>query len=363
MKTQKNIHAVLLDYYNLLPLEEIYVVDSNSMIISRADTFEVVRSLMSALVIDFLLIEQTTYTRHRKHLDAFQKSNNAATIILSSKTEAFQNTRLHEFYFINDKDYVIRPISLEDIQHRAMGKNPLRHPINNANKYKFTNALIEKLSLHGAHEFNTPMNGILGVLNLLNEDFNELEIDARKELIHAAISSCIRLKRTYMNLLFSIRGFHNSALISRNKEPKILECVENAIQNLIKEKGYFLFHTRVEDVALPIGEEHLLLLLHEAIDNAIKYGDPSIGFKVEGKVNHSKKKYELSIRDYGDCDDYSFIDLYDAFVQPDRSKSEQQGWGLGLFLIRQLAGIYNIPWAIQPCLPGTALEFSIPLNS
>lgn len=362
MITNKTIYALLVDYYDLLPKDQFYQNYGNSIVISHASTFESAQALRDSLIFDIVFIEQASYKKNRRQLSNFQRSFEGVTIILGRKIESFQKKKLHEFYFLNDSNYVIRPISFIEIKQRVSDKKPTRHPIFNSNKFLFTNALVEKITMHGAHEFNTPMNGILGVLNLMKEDFELLDEGDRKELLNAAISSCLRLKRTCMNLVLSVRGFQNSPHFSFRNQTNIHTALNKKIAEFISEKEIFRYEIKVEAANLPIAEEHFLLMLHECIDNAIKFGDPSLGFNIEGEVTSKHDLYLLTIRDYGQCNNYDFIDSFDAFVQLDRTRNEQQGWGLGLFLISQIANLYNIKWSIQPCLPGTAVEFYIPLN-
>lgn len=362
MQMQKAITAILIDFYDLMSENDFSKHPYALMTVSKARSMETVDTLLKVMVADIILIDITTFIKHKKQISILEKSFEGLAVIIGNSPEFFPERKIHEFLFLDEMDYVIRPFSMDEVQNRISSNTGYKCPMNSLNKYHFTNALIEKLSTHGAHEFNTPMNGILGVLNLLNEDTESLDLEDRKELIHAAISSCIRLKRTYMNLLLSIKGFQTGAWQSHTNQSTIENCIDSALQNLRKERGFFFSKSNVESARVIIPEEHLLILLYESIDNAIKFGDAGIGVALQGVVNTPESSYTLSIRDFGNCTDYSFTESFGAFLQPNRAKLEQQGWGLGLYLICQISFLYKIKWTIEASNPGTTITFTFPLS-
>ena len=205
------------------------------------------------------------------------------------------------------------------------------------------------------------MNGIVGMLHILRQDCEEANQNSQLELIDAALSSCNRLKKSYTNLITSVQLAKISAATKPIKPTEIKDCIRLAITQLKNEIGNFKYNSHIESALLNISLEHLLLILNECFDNACKFGNPKLGFLVEGAKSKNKLEYILTVRDYGNSLDYSLFDTSYAFCQPNRLKLEQQGWGIGLFLIQQIAKKNHITWSIKAAKPGTIVTFNIPI--
>jgi len=86
---------------------------------------------------------------------------------------------------------------------------------------------------------------------------------------------------------------------------------------------------------LDISEEELQIIVRELTDNAFKFSMP--GAKVSITGSPANGTYEIMVSDHGRGIPKETFRQVGAFMQFDREKYEQQGIGLGLFLVRQIA--------------------------
>ncbi len=214
------------------------------------------------------------------------------------------------------------------------------------------------------HEVNTPLNGILGGINILNsyeDDFTRSEVMKFRETIKI---SGDRLNRTMHNL-FLYQNFINNKLrfavnnstaikdsFSKLKE-KICRVHEDAEERIIFD---------IEESNLKISSKYLDFILYELIDNALKFSGNEV-ITIVGKYFNGSY-FNLKIKDSGIGFSQEELQSINAGVQFNREKREQQGLGLGLFLSKKILkkerGIFTI---ISKEEVGTEISLFFPLHS
>jgi CheY-like chemotaxis protein len=216
-----------------------------------------------------------------------------------------------------------------------------------------------------SHEVNTPLNGILGTIDLLIKHKEHLKENEINMFYDSIKTSGIRLNRTlknsilYDNLINDELDFINDSyceilnefLKVKNKITKIYKTQLERIQFDIDESD------------IKIKEEYLHFILFELLDNALKFSQMKEKIIVSGK-RHNAEFYELTIQDYGIG--FSEIQLKEinAYQQFDRDKREQQGLGLGLFMsktfMKKTGGVFSI---ISQMNLGTTIKLFFPLHN
>ena len=358
----KLIHALLIDFHAAICDEELKPFLSHNIVFTKAHSIDDILEFRSALIPSVVLCEYQTYIHHAENVKTTIENFLGPTIVVGRSIEINSYASLYEYKLTSDNNFIVKalyPESLAEAVHEHQIQNSV---LNSVDRYNFIESLIDKLSENGAHEFNTPMNVIFGTLQLLNEYGETIDAVDRKELINSALRSCARMRRAYGNLLISVRAFKPPAPFITIRPVSLAKTLERVIRNLNNEKDIELICPSIDDVGLNILEEHLYLLLYEIIDNSVKFGDNNIPPLIKGSLSATEKFYRLSIRDYGSCSDYSFVRNFGAFIQLDRDKNEQQGWGLGLFIAKQITNTYDVQWEIIPCNPGTVVEFTFKLS-
>jgi two-component system sensor histidine kinase/response regulator len=214
---------------------------------------------------------------------------------------------------------------------------------------------------YSLHEINTPLFGILGSIDQLIENGDNLD-KYEIALFHNAIkSSGERLNRTVQNLILYEKLQNNRLEFLDNFCPDISEIFLNInyeIQKLYKNEVINICFD-FEKAYLKISCDHLKIILFELIDNAVKFSKDSKLISVTGKQNQNE--YEIEIKDSGIGFSPEELNNIDARKQFNRGKKEQQGLGLGLFIsktiIQKSKGVFNI---ISKENEGTTIKINLP---
>jgi two-component system, sensor histidine kinase and response regulator len=194
------------------------------------------------------------------------------------------------------------------------------------------------------HEFNTPLHGILGGLNLLlnaRDSFSEVQI---QELLASIQKSALRLNHSLANLMLfeeikRAEVYTELLTMFTNGYAKAtwVQKVRTELLSMAKE-----IYNRTADVIinlepveLKINQEYLQRLVLELVDNALKFSKAGHRVQVIGKRQNDG--YAIEVIDNGRGFRLDSLDEIAPFKQYNRKKFEQQGLGIGLYLVKRLA--------------------------
>jgi two-component system, sensor histidine kinase and response regulator len=194
------------------------------------------------------------------------------------------------------------------------------------------------------HEFNTPLHGILGGLNLLlnaRDSFSETQI---QELLGSILKSGLRLNHSLANLMLSeeikrAEVYTELLTMFTNGYSKAtwVQKVRTELFSMAKE-----IYNRTADVIinldpveLKINQEYLQRLVLELVDNALKFSKAGQKVQVIGKQQNGG--YTIEVIDNGRGFKLDSLNDIAPFKQYNRKKFEQQGLGIGLYLVKRLA--------------------------
>jgi len=196
-----------------------------------------------------------------------------------------------------------------------------------------------------SHEFRTPLNGILGVLQLLRMDNTDPD---QTELIVSAEDSAKKLTELFNDMLF----FASLRAGRVREKPTAFQLAETVVlqqyhfSSQAEHKGLAFsvnVHPAVPQVV--IGHpDYLKRALGALLDNAIKFtSSGTITLDVDatpinaGTIHQCMLKFTVSDTGPGIPED-RIEHLFDAFVQEDGSETRQhEGTGIGLALTHALA--------------------------
>ena len=231
-----------------------------------------------------------------------------------------------------------------------------------------SNQLKSEFLANMSHELKTPMNGILNLVQLLQN--TQLE-SHQLEMLNTIYESTENLLGVVTDVLeYSKLETNNIKLISSPFVlSKLIESITIEIKPEVNRKG--LTFTEQLDVQLPtqlIGDAlRIKQLLHNLLNNAVKFTKRgSVSITLSGKALE-KNDYELTIEveDTGigmtkDAQTW----LFEPFVQGDGSTTrEYGGTGLGLAISAKLAKAMNGKIQVHSELDkGTKFTVSLPLK-
>lgn len=214
------------------------------------------------------------------------------------------------------------------------------------------------------HEINTPLNGILGSIELLikhKENFEENEINI---FYNSIKTSGNRLNRTLKNSILYDKLNNDKLDFTNDSYTEILNeflKVQNKITEIDKtqlERIQF----DIDESDIKIKEEYLHFILFELLDNALKFSKMNKKIIVSGK-KYNTEFYELTIQDHGIGFTQTQLKEINAYQQFDRDRREQQGLGLGLFMsktfMKKTRGVFSI---VSQNNVGTTIKLFFPLH-
>jgi signal transduction histidine kinase len=229
------------------------------------------------------------------------------------------------------------------------------------------NELKANLISNVSHELRTPLAHIKGYIELLT-DGQLGELSAEQTSALAVVRRATdRLGRLIEDLIEFSTASRTGLTLNLNpvELPQLIEqAVERSRPKAAKAGVELAAH--VED-ALPspmADGERLLWVLHQLLDNAIKFTPD--GGKVRVAARADGRAVQLSVTDTGIGIPRERIDeLFEPFHQLDGSPTRRYGGtGLGLALVRLILDAHGAPINLESTVgEGTRVTFSLPLEA
>lgn len=264
------------------------------------------------------------------------------------------------------KDLILTLQSLKkEIQERKKTESKLKQAKEAAEKA--SNAKFQFMA-NMSHEMRTPMNGVIGMTNLLADTDLNMEQKEYLEFVRISAKNMMKIIDDILNI-----AKLESGRVENNIEPfnmtRMLENIMSVLYSGAKKKGLEVgFHKDKNIPGLLLGDElKIRQVLTNLIDNALKFThEGQIIVEIE-EINRVEKKHEIefSVIDTGvGISEETQEKLFKAFVQGDISSTKAyQGTGLGLAISKQLVELMGgkIGLESQP-EKGSRFFFSITLN-
>ncbi|MFW5883682.1 MAG: sensor histidine kinase, partial [Verrucomicrobiota bacterium] len=181
------------------------------------------------------------------------------------------------------------------------------------------------------HKMRTPLNGLLGTLELLATDEGDFDEEERREFLRTALDSALRLSDTFQGLeqltSLAVRRFPGGDGVQVAEIEAMVRKV--ARESHIAQLDYF---RRTHDVgSICLDSRRLEIILRELFENSYKFHprhDPHLIVRLQERDN----KLRLTICDNGRWVKHSQIDqvLMPFFQAEDAYTGEISGGGLGL---------------------------------
>ncbi len=196
-----------------------------------------------------------------------------------------------------------------------------------------------------SHEIRTPINGIIGLAELIEQDFSNVEgLDEYAQLLK---ESGHRLLSTITSLL-DFSKLNNSQVDFKLREFDLVQVVQDYLPSmhvLADRKGLYLrFKTEIKHLDYRFDENVLILILNNLIGNAIKFTkEGGVEVRLTTKDVQGKEFIQLSIHDTGIGIDEEFVPfLFEPFRQESTGFSRNyEGTGLGLSIVHKYIELFG----------------------
>ncbi|MDI1250826.1 MAG: hybrid sensor histidine kinase/response regulator, partial [Lacunisphaera sp.] len=233
-------------------------------------------------------------------------------------------------------DFLLKPFSIGDLT-RAVAARLKRAELSRHLESRIIEQLLGSLHSTLPHEFFTPLAGVFGLTEMLEEELDDLSKEEIREILHDILTSAKRLHRTLKNYLHIIELDSPSRAVT--PEPLEAESVRQAALAGIESAAKR--HQRAADVTTELTGARLrtsptefTALLEELVDNALSFSRKESPVKV--RLQPDGRWLRLIITDEGRGMTPKQLQQLGLFQQHDRKKFEQQGLGLGLALARRI---------------------------
>jgi PAS domain S-box-containing protein len=227
---------------------------------------------------------------------------------------------------------------------------------------KLKTAFLNNIS----HEVRTPLNGIIGFSQLLNDI--DASVEDKNDYVDALNMSVDRLTDTFNDIM-------DVSLLMSGNMPLNIETiplrmligeVEKKHQQLAQAKGieiHVSIPEALQNLSIDTDRGFIVKIMNELTGNAVKYTHQ--GFVELGYARHHDELM-LFVKDTGiGISAEALPEIYEPFSQEDYSTTRsQEGAGLGLTIVRGIVDLLQgtIKVESEPN-KGTKIEIYIPINA
>lgn len=235
------------------------------------------------------------------------------------------------------------------------------------NESREYNKLINEFLVNISHEVRTPLNVILGAIQVMEaysckgEGF--FDKDKFDKYLISIKQNCFRLLRLINNIIDLSKagsGFLEPSM--RNRD--IISTVEDIVQSVaeyIKDKGVGLvFDTEIEEKYMAIDPDKMERIILNLLSNSIKFTRP--GDEISVFIYDKGNRISISVKDTGiGIPEEKLKSVFERFVQVDKSLTRNhEGSGIGLSLVKSLVELQGGTIDVRSTI-GEGTEFIITL--
>lgn len=193
------------------------------------------------------------------------------------------------------------------------------------------------------HDLKNPFTGLMGLLEMIQEDWDEIPDQEKKEGIQLLHKTSIQTYQLLEDLLDW--GKTQEGLISASKSKFALSELINEVQNIfhlnLKDKEILLVQHLPSELQLNTDKKLLSQILQNLVGNAIKYSHPKS--KIDISVEDEAHQTKICITDYGigiPEDKIEALFSLDKYFNRPGTQNEKST-GMGLILCKEYAKILD----------------------
>jgi signal transduction histidine kinase len=261
-------------------------------------------------------------------------------------------------------DYITKPFTSSELMAAVEARLAKHAQITDEAERKLTQ-LRSSISLALPHELRTPLTGILGFAHVFVEEAGSLSAEEIGQFGKLIEKEAKRLQRLIENFLIYAqielvaRDAGKTASLRNAKISNSSDVIGPAVRN--KARSY----DRLSDLTIELVEssaaismEHLMKILEELLDNALKFSNRCTPVAIRTSVTNGD--LVLTITDHGRGMTPNQLADIGAYLQFEREFHEHQGMGLGLVIAKRLTEIHGGGMEFRQS-PGGGLTVSVHL--
>ena len=212
-----------------------------------------------------------------------------------------------------------------------------------------------------SHELRTPLTVILGALSTVMTEGDRISNKELRQLVGDAYSEAELLSDILANLLELARAQANRLQI--NEEPvNIRETIDTVIKKMKQQTTSRQIIVDCDE-SLTVNADRIRLqrILHNLLDNAIKYSEPKTKIEVSVRQNSSEVLIGVKDKGIGIPIEKQGI-LFEPFQRLELPNNQATGTGLGLVVCRRLVEAHGgRMWVESKPGAGSNFQFTLPM--
>ncbi len=259
-------------------------------------------------------------------------------------------------------DFLLKPFTLDTLI-ACVDARLRRSDIAGKNEAALVRDLRGPLHQGLSHEFFTPLTGIMGFAEMLEQEGEEMSPADTKLALRNILLSSQRLHRTLRNYLYALDRLEpdSAAPFPVLSPGTMVQLVQQGALTAAERHG------RKADLVLDVagatvqgGAQEIPILVEELVENALGFSKPGTTVKV--RARRAGAEWQLVVEDAGRGMTRQQLKHLGLFRQFEHDKFRPPGLGVGLFIVRQILRrnrgrlhIDSVPGA------GTVCEVTLPV--
>lgn len=239
----------------------------------------------------------------------------------------------------------------KDISSRKQINKLENHIKDNEKKLTETkeyNKMLTEFFSNISHELKTPLNVILGAIQILsikdNTQISQGNEAKFNKYLRVMKQNCYRLLRLVNNLI-DLSKFDSGYLKLNLCNLNIVSVVEEIILSVahyVENRGLsIVFDTDIEEKTVAVDADKIERIMLNLLSNSIKFTDA--GGSISVNISHREDTVAISVRDTGiGIPKDKLNSIFDRFGQVDKSLTRnKEGSGIGLSLVKTLVELHG----------------------
>jgi signal transduction histidine kinase len=252
-------------------------------------------------------------------------------------------------------DYLTKPFSREELFSSIAGALSRRQTLADRLSH-YTEEHRRELAAPWAHELLTPLNGILGIASMLEAEPGAVSPTELRELARSIHLSARRQQELARKL---VHHFQLEQLKDLGRQERAMveagAGIEDEVIGVAERLGRSAdVHPQCARAAVAISAEWLRTAAAELTENACKFSPRGSPVTVTARVVDGL--YRIEVTDIGPGLSAEERAAIGAFRQFNRARHEQQGLGLGLAIVRNIARLHRGSFGLEPGPSGVGLR-------
>lgn len=196
-----------------------------------------------------------------------------------------------------------------------------------------------------SHELKTPLNVILGTIQLLNTlEISNKSSQYMNRYLNIMMQNCYRLLRIINNLIDITRidgGFLNLELRNHNIVSLVEEITLSVVEYTKSKNINLIFDTEIEEKIIACDADKIERVLLNLLSNAIKFSNSN--GTIEVNIFDKQDYVAISVKDNGIGIPQEMMNkIFERFSQVDSSFTRRtEGSGIGLSLVKSLVELHK----------------------